>query len=175
MGTVPLLTREGEVTIARRIERGKRAILTSIACAPLIARRVIALGDQLHRGDLTIREFVIFNHGAIIDERLRERSQQVQKQIDAVRNARAVSEQLDEKRRNTPQGATVKDQQQYRCARWAAMRARVACANDIRQIAFTEAVKRRLIDEMKHAGDSVQRVQREIEAVGWQVNPKNKK
>ena len=55
------------------------------------------------------------------------------------------------------------------------MRARVECANDIRKIEFTEAVKRRLIDEMKHAGDSVQHVQREIEAVGWQLNPKNRK
>jgi RNA polymerase primary sigma factor len=86
-----------------------------------------------------------------------------------------VSEKLEEKLRNMPKGATTKDQQQYRRARWAAMRARVECANDIRKIEFTEAVKRRLVNEMKHAGDSVQRVQREIEAVGWQLNPKNKK
>jgi RNA polymerase primary sigma factor len=85
---------------------------------------VIALGEQLHRGDRTIRNLVIFNHGAITDKRLQERSKQVQKQIDAVRKARAVSEQLDEKLRNTPKGATTKDKQQYRRARWAAMRAR---------------------------------------------------
>jgi hypothetical protein len=100
-------------------------------------------------------------------------SAQVQKQIDAVRSGRAMSEKLEETLRNTPKGATAKDQQQYRRARWAAMRARIECANDIRKIAFTEAVKRRLIDEMKHAGDSVQHVQREIGAVGWQLNPKN--
>ena len=175
MGTVPLLTREGEVTLARRIERGERAIITSIARTPLIARAVIAIGDQLHSGDRTIRELVIFNHDAITDERLQERSRQVQKQIDAVRSARAVSEKLEEKLRNTPTGATTRDQQQYRRARWAAMRARVECANDIRKIEFTEAVKRRLIDELKHAGDSVQQVQREIEAVGWPLNPKNRK
>src|SRR5262245_32271725 len=49
MGPVTLLTREGEVTIARRLERGKRAVLTSISRVPLIARTVIALGDQLDR------------------------------------------------------------------------------------------------------------------------------
>ena len=122
IGTVPLLTREGEVTIARRIERGKRAIITSISRTPLIARTVIALGDQLHSGDRTIRELVIFNHEAITDERLQERSTQVQKQIDAVRKARAVSEPLDETLRNTPKGATTKDKRKYRHARWAAMR-----------------------------------------------------
>src|SRR6195256_7029588 len=51
MGTVPLLTREGEVEIARRIERGKLAVIKSISRTPLIAQKVIALGDQLHTGD----------------------------------------------------------------------------------------------------------------------------
>src|SRR5678809_1778698 len=46
MGTVPLLTREGEVEIARRIERGKLAVIKSISRTPLIARKVIELGDQ---------------------------------------------------------------------------------------------------------------------------------
>jgi RNA polymerase primary sigma factor len=175
IGTVPLLTREGEGEIARRIERGQLAVIKSISRTPLIARRVIALGDQLHRGDRTIRELVSFNHAAITDERLQERSKQVQKQIDAVREARAVSEKLDEKLRNTPKGVTTKDRRQYCRARWAAMRARVEVSNDIRKIEFTEAVKRRLIDEMKHAVDSVQNVQREIGAVERQLNPKSKK
>jgi RNA polymerase primary sigma factor len=175
MGAVPLLTRESEVTIARRIERGKHAVMTSISRAPLIARKVIALGDQLHRGDRTIRELVTFHHGAITDEWLQERSKQVLKQIDAVRTARAVSEQLEEKLRTTPKGATSKDKRKYRRARWAAMRARVEVSNDIRKIQFTEAVKRQLIDEMKRAVVSVQNVQREIEAVEPQLNPKRKK
>jgi RNA polymerase primary sigma factor len=54
--TVPLLTREAEGDIGRRIERGQRAVITSISRTPLIARKVIALGDQLHSGDRTIRE-----------------------------------------------------------------------------------------------------------------------
>ena len=174
MGTVPLLTREGEVEIARRIERGKLAVLKSISRTPLIARKVLALGDQLHSGDRTIRELVIFTHEAITDERLQERSEQVQKQIDAVRKAHVVSEKLDEKRRNTPKGATTKDKRTYRRARWAALRAVVEVSNDIRKIAFTEAVKRRLIDEIKNAVNSVQKVQREIKAVERQLNPKNK-
>ncbi len=47
MGTVPLLTREGEVEIARRIERGKLAVIKSISRTPLVAKKVIQLGDQL--------------------------------------------------------------------------------------------------------------------------------
>src|SRR2546426_475593 len=175
MGTVPLLTREGEVEIARRIERGKLAVIKSISRTPIIAKRVIHLGDQLHSGERTIRELVIFNDEEITDERIAERSKQVQKQIDAVRRARAVSEKLEQKLGDTPKGATTRDKRKYRKCRWLAMRARVELSNAIRRIEFTEAVKRRLIDEMKDAVESVRSVQREIESAERQLNPKNKK
>ena len=134
----------------------------------------MALGDQLHSGDRKIRELVIFNHEAITDDRLQERSEQVQKQIDAVRKAHAVSEKLKDQLRKTPKGATTTDKRKYRRARWAAMRAVVEVSNDIRTIAFTEAVKHRLVDEIKNAINAVQNVQREIEAVERQLNSRNK-
>src|SRR5918912_899039 len=124
MGTVPLLTREGEVEIARRIERGKLAVIKSISRTPLVAKKVIELGDHLHSSERTIRELVIFNDEEITDERIVERARQVQKQIDAVRKARAASEKLEEKLADTPKGATARDRRKYRRARWAAMRAR---------------------------------------------------
>src|SRR6266480_1706437 len=71
--------------------------------------------------------------------------------------------------------ATTRDKRKYRRARWTAMRARVDLSNYIRKIEFTEAVKRRLIDEMKDAVESVKAVQREVDAYDRQLNPKNKK
>src|SRR6188472_4385777 len=50
MGTVPLLTREGEVEIARRIERGQLRVLKAISRSPIVIREVIALGEDLKRG-----------------------------------------------------------------------------------------------------------------------------
>src|SRR5687767_15025440 len=175
MGTVPLLTREGEVEIARRIERGKLSVIKSISRTPLVARKVILLGDQLKTGDRTIRELVIFNDEEITDERIAERSRQVQKQIDAVRKANEGAEKLQEKLDETPKGATTRDKRKYRRSRWAAMRARVELSQRIREIEFTEAVKRRLIDEMKEAVEGVKSVQREIESLDRVLNPKNRK
>src|SRR3954447_20237579 len=120
MGTVPLLTREGEVEIARRIERGKLSVIKSISRTPMVTRKVIQLGDQLHTGDRTIRELVIFNDEEITDERIQERSRQVQKQIEAVRKARGAAEKLQEKVAETPKGTTSRDKRKYRRARWAA-------------------------------------------------------
>src|ERR1700704_412312 len=143
MGTVPLLTREGEVEIARRIERGKLSVIKSISRTPLIAKKVILLGDQLHVGERTIRELVIFNDEEITDERIAERSRQVQKQIDGVRKARANYEKFEEKLADTPKGATTRDKRKYRRARWAAMRARVDLSQRIREIELPDAVKGR--------------------------------
>src|SRR3981081_4438967 len=175
MGTVPLLTREGAVEIARRIERGKLAVIKSISRTPLISKKVIELGDQLHTGERTIRELVIFNDEEITDERIVERSKQVQKQIDAVRKARAVYEKLDEKLQETPKGTTTRDKRKYRKCKWLTNRALVEVSQYIRKIEFTEAVKRRLIEEMKDAVESVRVVQREVDAIERLLNPKNKK
>ncbi|MGE4054866.1 MAG: sigma-70 family RNA polymerase sigma factor, partial [Vicinamibacterales bacterium] len=175
MGTVPLLTREGEVEIARRIERGKLAVIKSISRTPVVAKRVIHLGDALHSGGRTIRELVIFNDEEITDERIIERSKQVQKQIDAVRKARAASEKLFHKLSETKKGTTTRDKRKYRRAQWAAMRANIELSQRIREIEFTESIKRKLIDEMKEAVEGVKAVQREIEALDRLLNPKNKK
>ena len=45
MGTVPLLTREGEVEIAKRIERGQLRVLKAISRSPIVIREVIALSE----------------------------------------------------------------------------------------------------------------------------------
>src|SRR2546425_1691019 len=149
MGTVPLLTREGEVEIARRIERGRLAVIKSISRTPTVAKNIIAMGDQLKAGTRTIRELVIFQDDEITDERVEERAKEVLKQIDAVRKQRAVVQKLEEKLAETPRGTTTREKRRYRKARWAAMRAQVVLSQLIREVEFTELVKRRLIEEIK--------------------------
>ena len=52
MGTVPLLTREGEVEIAKRIERGKKAILRVVTRTAPAAQEVMRLGARLEAGPM---------------------------------------------------------------------------------------------------------------------------
>ena len=73
MGTVPLLTREGEVAIAKRIEQGKLAVIKSISRTPKVTQEVIEMGEQLKRGERTVRELVVFNEEEITDEKLEAR------------------------------------------------------------------------------------------------------
>ena len=170
MGTVPLLTREGEVAIAKRIERGKLAVIKSISRTPTIAKRILITGDQLRAGERTIRELVIFSDEEITDEVIDERKEVVLVQIDAVRKARASFVKLTEKMEATPR----KDKRKFRRARWKALRGRIEVSRLIRRIEFTENIKRRLIEEVKDAVDAVQRVQRDADALDRQINPKVK-
>jgi RNA polymerase primary sigma factor len=171
MGTVPLLTREGEVEIAKRIERGKLAVIKSITRTPIVSQKIIAMGDALKAGQRTIRELVIFNDEEITDERLEERAREVLKQTEAVRKARQVYEKTWEKLDATPK----KDKRKYVRARWKAMRARIAVSRAIRVIEFTEPVKRRLIEDIKEAVERMGRVQREAEGIDRQLNAKSRK
>ena len=56
MGTVPLLTREGEVEIARRIERGQSTVLKSLSRAPLVIQEIIAMGEEMARDSISARD-----------------------------------------------------------------------------------------------------------------------
>jgi RNA polymerase primary sigma factor len=170
MGTVPLLTREGEVAIAKRIERGKLAVIKSISRTPTIAKRILITGEQLRAGERTIRELVIFSDEEITDEVIQERAEEVLGEIGEVAKARAVFTKLAEKLEEVPK----KDKKKYRRARVKTLRARIEVSRKIRAIEFTETIKRRLIEEVKDAVDSVSRVQREADAIDRILNPKIK-
>ncbi len=175
MGTVPLLTREGEVEIAKRIERGKLAVIKSISRTPTVARAIMTMGDQLKNDERSIRELVTFVDEELTDDKIEDRKRQVLRQIDAVKKAWQALEKCKEKLEKTPRGATTRDKRKYRRVRWEALRARVELSQLIRKIEFTEAVKRRLIDQIKDAVEAVMRVRREIDQIERQLSPKNSK
>ncbi len=172
MGTVPLLTREGEVEIAKRIERGKLAVIKSISRTPTIARAIMTMGEELKSDERGVRELVIFNDEEITDEKIEHRKRQILKQIDGVTKGWHNVEKAKEKLEKTVKGATTREKNKYRRARWEALRARVELSRLIRKIEFTEIVKRRLIDLMKEGVESVMRLKREVDHIERQVNPK---
>jgi RNA polymerase primary sigma factor len=170
MGTVPLLTREGEVAIAKRIERGKLAVIKSISRTPTIAKRILVMGDQLRAGERTIRELVIFSDEEITDEVIQERAVEVLGQIESVRKARGNYQKLNEKL----DLVLKKDKRKYRRARIRSMRGWIEVSRRIREIEFTEAVKRRLVDEVKDTVDTVVKVQRDADSLDRHLNPRIK-
>ena len=171
MGTVPLLTRDGEVEIAKRIERGKFAVVKSISRTPTVAKTIIRMGEQLSNGERTIRELITFQDEDLTDDRIDARGRQVVKQIETVRKARAEVQKRDAK------VATIlkRDKRKYRRHRWKALRAHLELSQLIREIEFTETVKRRMIDQIKEAVEPVRRIQGEIDRLDRQINARHRK
>ena len=58
MGAVSLLTREGEVEIAKRIEAGEDDALSEILCCPIAVRQMLEIGDEIRTGKRAIKGFV---------------------------------------------------------------------------------------------------------------------
>ncbi len=130
MGTVPLLTREGEVEIAKRIERGKLAVIKSISRTPTVAKAIMTMGDQLKNDERTVRELVIFQDEEITDDQIEERKRQVLRQIEAVRKASLATEKCKEKLEKTPKGTTTGEAQVPQDALGVAARPHRAVAAD---------------------------------------------
>jgi len=84
MGTVPLLTREGEVEIAKRIERGQLRVLKAISRSPIVIREVVALGEDLKRGVRNVKEVVIFDDEELTEEIVVARVKATAARIDAL-------------------------------------------------------------------------------------------
>ena len=104
MGTVPLLTREGEVEIAKRIERGKLAVIKSISRTPTIARAHHADGRRAQeRRAQHPRAGHLRRRGAHRREDRRPQAQ-VLRQIEAVRKAWLAVEKCKEKLEKTAEG-----------------------------------------------------------------------
>ncbi len=170
MGTVPLLTREGEVAIAKRIERGKLTVIKLISRTSKVTQEVVEMGDALKRGERTIRELVVFNEEEITDEKLERRRKQLEKQLDSVRVAAENVLKVEEKFGDVAKA----DKKKYRKARWKILRAKVATSRAIRKIEFTELVKRRLIEGLKSAVEDIQWKQKEVRQIDQKLEPKGK-
>jgi RNA polymerase primary sigma factor len=163
MGTVPLLTREGEVEIAKRIERGKKAVLRVIARTPMAAQEVARLGERLQAREITVRDVVVFNEEEVTEEKLESKIRETLKLIGKV--AEAHREYLSYRRqflkldRRAPR---------YYRAKWKLGRMRIRVSRAIRNIEFSEAVKRRLTERIR---ESVERI-RDAETQMARLEPK---
>ena len=150
MGTVPLLTREGEVEIAKRIERGKKAVMKVITRTPMSAQVVAGLADRLQKSEITVRDVVVFNEEEVTEEKLEAKIRETLKLADKVAQSHkdylAYRKKFVELSKRSPR---------YPRARWKLGRLRIKVSQSIRRIEFSEAVKRRLVERVREAVERV--------------------
>jgi RNA polymerase primary sigma factor len=164
MGTVPLLTREGEVEIAKRIERGKKAVMRVITRTPMAAQEVARLAERLAAGELTVRDVVIFNEEEVTDEKIAAKIKQTLKLTSAV--AEAHAEYLKYREKFVEIG---KREHKYIKAKWKLARLRVRMSLSIQRIEFAEPVKRRLVERLRESVERIREAERTIDKIEVRV------
>src|SRR6516164_8391179 len=131
MGTVPLLTREGEVEIAKRIERGQLRVLKALSRSPIVIHELLGLGEDLKKSVRSIKEVVTFDEEEITQEVLINRLKEITGRVDELNKHYKKSEQLVEKLADIPQ---KKNPRGYRKTRWALGREQVGISRIIRKL-----------------------------------------
>lgn len=162
MGTVPLLTREGEVEIAKRIERGQLRVLKAISRSPIVIREVIALGEDLKRGVRNIKEVVIFDEEEITEEILQTRVKATVARVDALLKHQKKAQALLEKLETINPKSKAKE---HRKTRWLMGRERVLVSRIVRELKYTNAERKRLLDKVNKTVDSMRTLERQIKSL----------
>jgi len=164
MGTVPLLTREGEVEIAKRIERGQMRVLKAISRSPIVIREIAALGEDLKRGVRNVKEVVIFDEEELTEEVVQTRVKATVARTDAlVKNQKKIA-QLEEKQAAVTSASKTKVKEARRL-RWAIAREKVHVSRIVRELKYTPVERKRLLDKVNKTVDTMRTLERQIRSL----------
>ena len=159
MGTIPLLTRDGEVEIAKRIEHGQLSAMKALSRSPIVVHEVLAMGEELKRGQRSIQETVVFDDEEITEEILQDRVKETTRRIDQMhanyKTARRLAEQMvtleaDKKARS------------YRRRRGQLSRQIVRISLIIRSLGLTPSERKRLAERVNHTTYLMRSLERQL-------------
>ncbi len=159
MGVVPLLTREGEVDIAKRIERGQRRVLKALSRSPIVIREVLAIGEDLKRGVRSIKEIVVFDEEEITEKVLQNRVKDTTHRIDELQKHYKRASQLAVRLPTIP---AKKKAREYRRCRCGLGREIVRISLIIRNLGLTNFERERLIDRVNKTVDIMRSLDRQV-------------
>ncbi len=159
MGSVPLLSREGEIEIARRIERGQNTAVKILARCPLVIREVLALAEAMDAGEITAREGLHLAEAMPSDELIAQRTREFVELCKHVEVLYHKGLQMRQKMAAVPRNLKPK---QHRRARWELGRLVIRISGMIRSVRFQNSVLREFIGKLKLAVEVMEPLEREM-------------
>src|SRR6266540_1265074 len=166
MGVVPLLTREQEVSIAKRIERGQKRAQKAIARSPIAIAEVLKIGDGLEAGELNIREVVTFSDQMEAEEHEDRSEEYLQWTTEGIQNIRRLYrrglKELEKVRAEQKVARGKNSKKLIRLAHKLA-RTRLEVAHEIGGLHLKEAARQRLINVISAVYKESRMLERQIE------------
>jgi RNA polymerase primary sigma factor len=157
MGTVPLLTREGEVAIAKRIERGQLLVLKTITRSPIVVKEMVAIAEDLRTGTRSIKEIVQFDDEELTEEKIENKTRATLKVLDKISSLYELALKQAIKLDRTPKSK----KRPYLHVRYAVARTRIEISQLARSLEFNPLERKRLIDKLRHTVERLQSLERE--------------
>ncbi|HKP86735.1 MAG TPA: RNA polymerase sigma factor RpoD [Blastocatellia bacterium] len=167
MSSVPLLTREGEITLARRIERGQQRAIKVVSRSPISVERILAIGDGLRRGKLNVRDIVDFSdQDGVTDELVQGYLETTLEQMAEIKKSYLRARKLADRLRAEPKRSNKRLHLRNRLAR-----ARVELGCEMRALDLARqmhdtlvALIRDAIDQAREAKAAINKARRAIES-----------
>ena len=159
MGMVDLLTREGEILLAKRIERAELRSLKALSRSPVVIRQILAMGDNLKSGASSIREYVVFEEEDITEEGLQNRAREFCRSIEQLQRHHKRATLLAERLAAMPAKQEVR---QHRRCRFSLGREMVTISRLIRDLGLTKAELKRLSKGVADIAGTMRSLDREI-------------
>lgn len=161
MGSVALLSREGEIEIAKRIEEGKKEIASVVFGMPMTIQYVLSLRDKLKAGKISVREIVPVQEEEFDDEEQEERDDEElrEKTLEALNKVRHLSKTLMalyEKSRQTG------DPDRQRRIRKQIQELRPQLVEKMESVNLHAALKDRLVQRVRDVAQEIRAAEREI-------------
>jgi RNA polymerase primary sigma factor len=167
MGTVPLLTREGEVEIAKRIERGKKSILKALARSPLAITEILRYWDMMDDPEFNLKNFVDFSENEVTEKILKKRKALLDKQFDEIA---ALSETIQKLRMDAEKKKDVPSE--YKKVQSKLARYRIPLARLVKEMDLTFEVQEDIVSKIKSIINSLIANERERkQLIKLQENP----
>ncbi len=146
MGSVSLLSREGEVQIAKRIEKGQKTVLKALSRSAVVVGELLRFGEQLRKGELQVKKLIQYQDEELTEEILEARLQETLGRIDEIAQLEAKASRV-----RVQLSRTKQDSSQQRKLLWKMARYRLSIAHQIRDLDLQEATQEHLEDAIKSA------------------------
>jgi len=169
MGAVPLLTREGEVTLARKMERGKLRMQKSISRSPLVQQIIVEMAEAIRRGAQELEELVDLGNSEI-----EEGSPADKKRRDEVTAAFYEVVTLYRKQLQLMEKAAAAPTTNKKLRRKAFMkynRSRVETSRAIRIIPFLTSRWKQFGKELERGADEISHLETELKRMEGSSDP----
>ena len=178
MGVVPLLTREGEVAIAKRIERGQIKTQKAISRSPIAVAELVKMGEELREGKLNIREVVTFSEQAELAGEEDKADEYRQWTVEGIENiSKIFKNTLKEsvKLRTETRITRGKKTRKLLRLRGKVARLRIEISDEIGRLNLTERSRQRLINAIRNVQKEVRSAERELSTYSDRLTKKRLK